>query len=178
MQPNPVILPVTPNPSPEAVQHLHYLYEISGKHTLTGQHCAPLLGSIRLAGMEKSTGRYPAVFGQDFGFSAAGSRDGITFRQQTVDEAIRRHAEGFIIMLMWHAVCPTDEEPADFDESIRRKLAYREWQDLLTPGTEFHERRKSQVDVDEQKSSFVFNNPRIEGENANSVRIYPLIGRF
>jgi len=141
------ILPVTPDPSPEAVQLLQYLYEISGKRTLTGQHCAPLLGSTRLAGMEKITGHYPAVFGQDFGFSAAGTWDGINFRQQIVDEAIRRHSEGFIITLMWHAVCPTDREPVDFDESIKRKLTGREWRDLLTPGTEIHERWKSQVDV-------------------------------
>ncbi len=141
------ILPVTPDPSPEAVQLLQYLYEISGKRTLTGQHCAPLLGSTRLAGMEKITGHYPAVFGQDFGFSVAGTWDGINFRQQIVDEAIRRHSEGFIITLMWHAVCPTDREPVDFDESIKRKLTGREWRDLLTPGTEIHERWKSQVDV-------------------------------
>ncbi|MGB7538765.1 MAG: glycosyl hydrolase [Anaerolineales bacterium] len=141
------VLPVTPEPSPEAMELLHYLYAISGKRTLTGQHCAPLLGSTRLAGVQKITGHYPAVFGQDFGFSAAGTWDGINFRQQTVDEAIRRHAEGFIITLMWHAVCPTDEEPVDFDESIKRKLADRDWRELLTPGTEIHERWKSQVDV-------------------------------
>jgi mannan endo-1,4-beta-mannosidase len=147
MQSNPIVLPVTTDPSPEAVQLLQYLYEISGKRTLTGQHCAPLLGSTRLAGMEKITGHYPAVFGQDFGFSAAGTWDGINFRQQIVDEAIRRHSEGFIITLMWHAVCPTDREPVDFDESIKRKLTGREWRDLLTPETEIHERWKSQVDV-------------------------------
>jgi mannan endo-1,4-beta-mannosidase len=147
MQPDPVILPVTPDPSPESVELLRYLYEISGKRTLSGQHCAPLLGSTRLAGMQKITGRYPALFGQDFGFSAAGTWDGINFRQQTVDEAVRRHAEGFIITLMWHAVCPTDEEPVVFEESIKRKMTEREWRDLFVPGTEIHERWKSQVDV-------------------------------
>ncbi len=139
--------PVTPNPSPEAGRLLEYLYEISGKRTLTGQHCAPLLGSTRLAGMYKITGHYPALFGQDFGFGAPGTWDGINFRQQIVDEAVRRHSEGFIITLMWHAVCPTDEEPAGFEESIKRKMADREWRDLLAPGTEIHERWKSQADV-------------------------------
>jgi mannan endo-1,4-beta-mannosidase len=139
--------PVTPDPSPEAVDLLQYLYAISGKRTLTGQHCAPLVGSTRLAGMHKLTGHYPAVFGQDFGFSAAGTWDGINFRQPVVDEAIRRHAEGFIITLMWHAVCPADEEPVVFEESIKRELADREWRDLFTPGSGIHERWKSQVDV-------------------------------
>lgn len=139
--------PVIHNASPEAVDLLHYLSTISGKHTLTGQHCMPLAGSTRLAGVEKLTGLYPAVFGQDFGFSAAGTWDGINFRQQIVDEAIRRHNDGFIITLMWHAVRPIDEEPVDFIKSIQGKLSEQQWLELLTSGTEIHERWKSQVDV-------------------------------
>lgn len=139
--------PVSLDPSPEAIELLHYLYSISGRYTLTGQHCMPLAGSTRLAGVEKLTGYYPAVFGQDFGFSAAGTWDGINFRQQIVDEAIRRYSEGFIITLMWHAVRPIDEEPVGFEKSIQGKLTDQEWNDLLTPGTELHERWKSQVDV-------------------------------
>lgn len=107
----------------------------------------PLAGSTRLAGVEKLTGLYPAVFGQDFGFSAAGTWDGINFRQQIVDEAIRRHNDGFIITLMWHAVRPIDEEPVDFIKSIQGKLSEQQWLELLTSGTEIHERWKSQVDV-------------------------------
>jgi mannan endo-1,4-beta-mannosidase len=61
--PNPII----PNASPEAADLVNYIYSISGKQTLTGQHCMPLAGSTRLAGVEKLTGYYPAVFGQDFG---------------------------------------------------------------------------------------------------------------
>ena len=139
--------PTAPNPAPEAVQLLDYLYSISGKHTLTGQHCIPLSGSTRLAGVEKLTGLYPVVFGQDFGFSAAGTWDGINFRQQIVDEAIRRHNDGFIITLMWHAVRPIEDEPVTFEKSILGKLTDPEWHDLLTTGTEVHERWKSQVDV-------------------------------
>jgi mannan endo-1,4-beta-mannosidase len=139
--------PVTLNPSAEAKELLQFLTSISGKQTLTGQHCNPLAGSTRLAGIHKLTGHYPAVFGQDFGFSAAGTWDGINFRQQAVDEAIRRHAEGFIITLMWHAVCPTGEEPVTFEESIQKKMTEREWGDLFASGTEIHERWKSQVDV-------------------------------
>lgn len=139
--------PVTPNPSPEAVELLNYIYKISGNHTLTGQHCIPLTGTTRLAGVQKLVNRYPALFGQDFGFSAPGTWDGINFRQQIVDEAIRRHQEGFICTLMWHAVNPKDEEPVIFEESIISILSDQEWQDLITPGTDLHERWKSQVDV-------------------------------
>jgi mannan endo-1,4-beta-mannosidase len=139
--------PITPNPTPEAVDLLNYLYSISGKHTLTGQHCNPLVGSTRLAGVEKLTGSYPAVFGQDFGFSAAGTWDGINFRQQIVDEAIQRHNEGFVITLMWHAVRPTEDEPVVFEESVQGKLSEKDWLDLFEPGSQVNERWKSQVDV-------------------------------
>ncbi len=144
---NDSIKPVTPDPSPEAVKLLQYIYSISGKQTLTGQHSQPLFGSTKLAAVEKVTGYYPAVFGQDFGFSAPGTWDGINYRQQIVDEAIRRYYEGFIITLMWHAVRPIENEPVVFEESIRGELTDEEWKDMITPGTEINERWKSQVDV-------------------------------
>jgi mannan endo-1,4-beta-mannosidase len=123
------------------------LYSISGKQTLTGQHCNPLVGSTRLEGVHKLTGYFPAVFGQDFGFSAPGTWDGINFRQQIVDEAIRRHRDGHIITLMWHAVRPTEDEPVVFEESIQGKLSEEEWLGLFEAGSQVHERWKSQVDV-------------------------------
>jgi mannan endo-1,4-beta-mannosidase len=139
--------PVTPNSSPEAVQLLKYIYSISGKNTLAGQHCNPLVGSTRLVVAERMTGHYPALFGQDFGFDAPGTWDGINFRQQIVDEAIRRHSEGFIITLMWHAVRPFEDEPVTFHDSIQGKISDQQWRDLITPGTNLNERWKSQVDV-------------------------------
>ncbi|MFO7447345.1 MAG: glycosyl hydrolase [Ignavibacteriaceae bacterium] len=141
------VVPVTPNHSPEAVSLLQYIYSISGSQILTGQHSVPLLGSLRLPGIQKLTKRYPAVFGQDFGFSEPGTWDGINYRQQIIDEAIRRNAEGFIITLMWHAVRPIEDEPVEFRGSILGKLTDEEWQDLITPGTLINERWKSQVDV-------------------------------
>ena len=137
----------TPGATPEAAALYAYLLDISGRQTLAGQHCPPLLGSTRLPGVLKMLGRYPAVFSQDFGFSAPGTWDGINFRQQIVDEAIRRHEEGFIINLMWHAVRPTDDEPVDFKTSVQGRLSDEEWRQLLTPGSPLNERWKSQVDV-------------------------------
>lgn len=123
--------PVAPNASPEAVKLLDYLYSLSGQHTLSGQHCAPLVGSTRLVGVFRQTERYPAVFGQDFGFSAPGTWDGINYRQRVVDEAIRRSSEGFIITLMWHAVRPIEDEPVTFRDSVQGKLTDEEWRDLV-----------------------------------------------
>jgi mannan endo-1,4-beta-mannosidase len=141
------VKPVTPNASPEAIKLLEYLYSISGKSTLSGQHCAPLIGSDGLPMLEKSIGKYPALFGQDFGFSEAGTWDGINFRQRIVDEAIRRNNEGFVISIMWHAVRPIDDEPVEFKGGIMSKITDKEWEDMLTSGTKINEKWKSQVDV-------------------------------
>ena len=141
------IRPITPNASKETIQLLEYIYSISGKQIMAGQHCAPLVGSTRLPVVHRLTNEYPAVFGQDFGFSFPGYWDGINYRQNIVDEAIRRHEEGLIITLMWHAVPPTEDEPVTFRESIQGDLTDEEWNDLITPGTLIHERWKSQVDV-------------------------------
>src|SRR5690348_948202 len=136
-----------PNPSAEAIALYQYLLDNAGKHTLSGQHSVPLTGDTRLATMEKMFGVYPAVFSQDFGFSAPGTWDGIHYRQRIVDDAIRRHSEGFIINLLWHAVRPTDDEPVVFEQSIQGKLTDAEWREVLTPGTRLNERWQSQVDV-------------------------------
>lgn len=139
--------PVNPNATPEARALLAYLREISGQRTLAGQHNPPLLGDTRLPTVHKQLGRYPAVFGQDFGFSPPGTWDGVNYRQRIVDDAIRRHHEGFVITLMWHAVRPTEDEPVEFETSIQGKLTDAEWRDLTTPGTALHARWLSQVDV-------------------------------
>ena len=76
----------TPDASAEAVALYQFLLETSGKNTLAGQHSVPMLGSPRLSTAFAMTGRYPAVFSQDFGISAPGTWDGINYRQQIVDE--------------------------------------------------------------------------------------------
>ena len=139
--------PVNSNASTEARELLEYIYSISGKQTLAGQHCAPLVGDTRLAIVHRNTGKYTPVFGQDFGFSYPGYWDGINYRQRIVDDAILRYRDGFIITLMWHAVRPTEDEPVTFRESVQGDLSDEEWKDLVTPGTEINERWKSQVDV-------------------------------
>jgi len=139
--------PVTLNASPEVVQLLQYLQSISGNHTLTGQHAVPLLRSARLIEAQRAGGNFPAVFGMDFGFDSPGTWDGINFRQQIVDEAIQKYREGYLIVLMWHAVRPIEDEPVKFKDSIQGKLTDEQWHDLITPGTEVNERWKSQVDV-------------------------------
>ena len=144
--------PVNPNATPEARELLEYIYSISGNQIMTGQHAAPLMDSIPLSVTHRMTGNYPALYGQDFGFSFPGYWDGINFRQRIVDEAIRRHEQGFVISLMWHAVTPILDEPVAFrpgvqTENSENHLTDDQWQELITPGTHLNDRWKSQVDV-------------------------------
>ena len=143
-----MISPVNPDAAPEARQLLEFLYSLPGRRTLTGQHNTPREMSQYSDQVQEISGAYPAVWGQDFGFSEDGDMDGINFRQGIVEEAKRQHAAGSVITLMWHAVRPTEEEPVTFDGSIcRGKLDDADWQELLTPGTETHTRWRRQSDV-------------------------------
>jgi mannan endo-1,4-beta-mannosidase len=135
------------NASTEAKNLYSYIQSIGGLKTMAGQHCVPLNGSSRLQVVHRLTEQYPALFGQDFGFSYPGYWDGINFRQNIVDEAIKRHEQGFVITIMWHAINPTLDEPLEFKEGIQSEVSDQQWQELITPGSNLNERWKSQVDV-------------------------------
>ena len=141
------IKPVTPRASPEAVALLKYIHDISGKHTLTGQHNYPntLDASTRKAAA--AWGKTPAVFGQDFGFAAPGDKDAVAARPDIIAECKRQYANGAVITLCWHAVRPTEDEPVTFRESVQGKLTDAEWNELITPGTPLNRRWCDQVDV-------------------------------
>ena len=140
-------IPVNANSTQEVRELLSLIYSISGQKTLTGQHGYPLYSDIMNERVHNFTGEYPALFGQDFGFSEANSLDGINFRQRVIDNAIKWNNKGMIITLMWHAVPPTMDEPVTFKEGIQSKLTDEEWKQLITDGSELNQRWKSQVDV-------------------------------
>ncbi len=138
--------PVNAHATPEARELLAFLYEISGKRVMSGQHNFP--GALSAFSLEASNigGAYPAVWGQDFGFSDD-DQDGVQFRDQVIEEAIQQHAKGSIITLMWHAVQPTHDEPVTFKENIIGKLSDENWSGLVTPGTALNKRWIEQTDV-------------------------------
>lgn len=142
--------PVTPNASDEAKALLKTIYNNQGKTTFAGQHCYPLYSDILMERVNNLTGKYPVVFGQDFGYSEENSLDGVNYRQRVVDNAIKWHQKGAIITIMWHAVPPTTENITTTwqgENAIQSKLTDAQWKDLLTEGTEINNRWKSQVDV-------------------------------
>lgn len=141
---------VNPNATPEAKDLLKFIYAQSGKGTLTGQHSYPLYSDIYMERVNNFTGMYPAVFGQDFGYSKSNSLDGVNFRQRSIDNAIKWHKNGAIITLMWHAVPPNCKENFTIwkgEHGIQSKLTEHEWKDLFTEGSEINNNWKSQVDV-------------------------------
>jgi mannan endo-1,4-beta-mannosidase len=64
---------VNPNATPEAVKLLHFLYEIQGKYTLSGQHNFIAVGSKYTDLVRDRTGRSPIVWGSDFSFCYEGN---------------------------------------------------------------------------------------------------------
>ena len=67
--------PVNSRATPEARALLRYLDSISGRYTMTGQHNFPNDASRWTDRAYDLTGKYPALFGEDFGFSAAEDKD-------------------------------------------------------------------------------------------------------
>jgi mannan endo-1,4-beta-mannosidase len=141
------VKPVTSHASPEAVALLKYIHGISGRRTLTGQHNYPATKDVSTRQAVAAWGKTPAVFGQDFGFAAPGDKDAVAARPEIIAECKRQYEAGAIITLCWHAVRPTDDEPVTFRESVQGKLTDRQWNELITPGTELNRRWCTQVDV-------------------------------
>ena len=126
---------------------LKFLHDISGAHTLTGQHNYPNTKDDSTREATQVYGKMPAIFGQDFGFAAPGDKDAVAARPEIIAEVKRQYQKGSIITLCWHAVRPTDDEPVTFRGSVEGKLTDQQWNDLITPGTELNLRWCAQVDV-------------------------------
>jgi len=138
--------PVNPDASQEARQLLQYLAQLPQGKILSGQHNYPGTISHYTEDAYALTGEYPAVWGQDFGFTAEG-KDGIIHREKIIEEAIEKHSQGFIITLMWHAVRPIDDEPDGWKESVQNELTDAQWMELITQGTPLYNRWLAQLDV-------------------------------
>jgi mannan endo-1,4-beta-mannosidase len=139
--------PVTSNASPEARALLKFLYSISGKHTIIGQHNYPAQQEIFTKAASGEFGKTPALYGTDWGFAAAGDKDSAYIRREIVQELIKQHRRGSIIALCWHQVRPTDDEPVTFRGSVQQHLTDAQWDDLLTPGSPLNKHWAAQVDV-------------------------------
>jgi mannan endo-1,4-beta-mannosidase len=97
--------------------------------------------------MTALTGVVPAVWGQEIGFSAPGTLDGVDRREPNAAEAVAWYRRGAVVTYTWHAVCPPDDEPVVFDGGIIRDLPAAEFDAVLDPGSALHARWCAQVDA-------------------------------
>ena len=150
--------PVTPNASPEAKALLSFLYSISGKYTLTGQHSYPNTKGRNYEFAAKYIGKTPVIYSSDWGFAKDSDSDSHLARPNIVEEAKLIHKQGGIVTICWHAVPPTADEPVTFSPSgdkvnpdslntIQGQLLDRQFKDLLTPGTKMYKHWCQQVDT-------------------------------
>jgi mannan endo-1,4-beta-mannosidase len=126
--------------TPEAKELLAYIADL-GDQILSGQHCYSHETDRYFEKVHEMTGKYPAVWGTDFYWS--GKEDP---GAKIVEEAVKKYKEGTIVTLMWHVGRPQDEAPYSWKESVQNKVSEKEWLDIITPGTDLHNRWIRQVD--------------------------------
>lgn len=151
------IKPVTPNASSEARALLQFLYSISGKYTLTGQHNYPNIKDRNTLFAAKYIGKIPVVYSTDWGFAKDGDTDSHLARPDIVEMVKQQHRKGSIITICWHAVPPTTNEPVTFRQqpgsspdslvSVQGRLLDQQFKDILTPGTKIYKHWCAQVDT-------------------------------
>jgi mannan endo-1,4-beta-mannosidase len=140
-------LPVNPNATPEAKRLLEYIYSISGKKILTAEHEQLYVMSKDVDSIAKLTGKYPAIWGGEFGFSdERHDVDNIKYRPKLLQEILKQHADGSLITMTYHQAPPTIGEPCGFSPGVIGKLTPGEYHDLLTPGTKLYESWKTIAD--------------------------------
>lgn len=123
--------------SPEAEALLSLLMEISGREILSGQHNYSHSLNQSTDSIIAITGKTPVIWGSDFGIRET--------RAAMIDSALARHKEGHIITLMYHQGSPVDSIPRDVNP-VRYIMNEAEWENLITPGSVFHQRWIADID--------------------------------
>ncbi len=124
---------------------LNYLYSISGKYTVAGQHnkepnAIPDKWTNEIYSI---TGKYPGLWSGDFLFQ----EENIKNRQLMINEAVKQWHNGAIINLMWHACNPAFAEPCAWDSAgIMSHLTDEQWKELITDGTPLNDSWKKRMD--------------------------------
>ncbi|MGA3258604.1 MAG: glycosyl hydrolase [Bryobacteraceae bacterium] len=143
--------PVNPNATPEARALLKTICAVSGKGTLSGQHNFPNHRDLDTEKVHSLTGKYPAIWGSDFGFTDEEDKDSILHRDLMIAEAKKQAAAGSIIYLCWHMLRPTEDEPgkpgASWKGSVQARLTDDQWAELITPDTPLHKRWEKYMDI-------------------------------
>src|SRR5271166_36623 len=149
--------PVNANATPEARALLKTLCAVSGKGILSGQHNFPNQRSQDSDKVNALTGKYPAIWGSDFGFTDGEDKDSVLHRDLMIEEAKKQAAAGSVIYLCWHMLRPTEDEPGKAGENGRSSESWRgsvqahltddQWQELITSDTPLHQRWEKYMDT-------------------------------
>jgi mannan endo-1,4-beta-mannosidase len=149
--PPPPCVPVNPNATQEARDLLKKICDVSGKGILTGQHNFPNERNADTEAIHTATGKYPAIWGSDFGFTNLEDKDSVTHRDLMIEEAKRQYAAGSIIYLCWHMLRPTEDEPGQpvvsWGGSVQARLTDDQWLELITSDSPLHQRWEKYIDT-------------------------------
>jgi mannan endo-1,4-beta-mannosidase len=147
----PACEPVNPDATPEARALLKKLCALSGKGILTGQHNFPNQRSRDTEKIQNLTGKMPALWGSDFGFTGGEGQDSIAHRDLMIEEAKKQAAAGSIVTLCWHMLRPTEDEPgepgASWRGSVQARLTDEQWMELITADSPLHRRWEQYIDT-------------------------------
>ena len=140
-----ILMIVSSGAMAQSSQVLDYLYTISGKQTLAGQHNKePNAEPSKWTDTIKAiTGTYPAFWSGDFLFQ----QDNIDNRWKMVYEAQKQWDQGAVVSIMWHSCPPDMGEPCGWKPGILgEQLDDDQWDDIMTEGTELNEKFKARLD--------------------------------
>ena len=124
---------------------LDFLYSISGRQTLSGQHNRePNSDPARWTQfIEAQTGGVPALWSGDFLFQ----RDNIEHRWTMIHEAERQWQQGAMVNLMLHTCPPDKGEPCGWDPGVINDLLSEvQWTELITAGSPLNAAWKERLD--------------------------------
>lgn len=134
--------PANPKASKQAKRLLKYLADIQGDTVLSGQHNYSSQLNRSLDTVMAYTGRKSVIWGSDL----IRSENGEEHAQDAIDEAIRQHAQGHIITLMYHMVSPSKHDTLGFSRGVKGRVDDTEWQAIISPGTAAHDSFLAKID--------------------------------
>jgi mannan endo-1,4-beta-mannosidase len=141
------VLALSATPTADAVQAggaLAYLKQISGNHTIAGQHNKEPNSnpSQYTAKAHDITGKWPGLWGGDLLFASAD----VAARQTMVDQAKLEWSHGAIVTITWHMCPPTQGSSCAWDGGVTAQLSDGQWNELLTNGSNLNNRYKARLD--------------------------------
>ena len=132
--------PINPNATKEARELLHRLYtNVDNGKIISGLHHNQLKEpnySKDLRRIDEASGKTPLIWGGDVAWDA----------EKVVEMATEHYRKGYIVTLMWHAARPFDTGIVSFKHHTQGKITDKQWEDLITPGTEMNRLWLAQVD--------------------------------